>query len=71
MSTKGFSPQNNSPTNHKDQQHRHPRNDILGIDFWHAVEFSKFGRTPTPHTTAQDIKATTPHYPPPTNTSNP
>ena len=50
MSTKGFSLQNNSPTNHKDQLHRHPRNDILGIDFWHAVEFSKFGRTSPPHT---------------------
>ena len=51
MSTKGFSLQNNSPTNHKDRLHRHPRNDILGIDFWHAVEFSKFGRTSPPHTT--------------------
>jgi len=24
-----------------------PRDEVIGIDFWHAVEFSRFGRAPS------------------------
>jgi hypothetical protein len=34
---------------------RHPqgrRDEVIGIDFWHAVEFSRTGRAPSPDTQA-------------------
>ena len=27
--------------------HDAPRDEVIGIDFWHAVEFSRFGRSPS------------------------
>src|SRR3954471_1891948 len=51
VSTKGITHGTTNPTTPK-KEHRagHPADEVkLGIDLWHAVEFSRSGRTPTNH----------------------
>jgi hypothetical protein len=41
-------PRDNPTTHHTGRPPSHPADEVkLGIDFWHAVEFSRSGRTPT------------------------
>src|SRR4051794_12725582 len=49
ISTKGIAREDN-PNTHPERQtpsHPHETRIKIGIDFWHAVEFSRSGRTPT------------------------
>ena len=46
LSTKGFSFEV-SRTRPNGQAGDAPRDEVIGIDFWHAVEFSRFGRAPS------------------------
>src|SRR4051812_40982870 len=50
VSTKGITHgTTNTRPSHKERTHAgHPADEVkLGIDLWHAVEFSRSGRTPT------------------------
>jgi hypothetical protein len=46
LSTKGFSFEVSLAEPHGSARDA-PRDEVIGIDFWHAVEFSRFGRAPS------------------------